>query len=68
MSDFICIDSNIGRIGRFCWVNSDLRESHFSYMVAQGEVGRRSSWCYALGWWGSTYWGSPHPVRPGEAW
>ena len=68
MADFICINSSGGRIGRFCWINSDLRKSHRSYAVVCGDIGNRAPWLYALGWWGSAYLCSPHPSRPGEAW
>lgn len=67
MADFIRIDSTGGRIGRLCWANSDLRESHRAYAVVCGH-GNRPPWLYALGWWGSTYLCSPHPARPGDAW
>jgi len=67
-SPFIAIHSTGGRIGRFCWVNSDLRQDHRSIAIAQGEIGGRVPWYYQLGWWGATYLCSPHPATPGETW
>ena len=65
MSDFISIDSNIGRIGRFCWANGDTRHrQRYSYVIEGTEL---RGWITG-GWWGSTYWCSPHPAQPGEAW
>ena len=60
MSDFIRINSNAGRIGRLCWVNSDTRHRRLYRMSPVHWI--------AGGWWGSTYLCSPHPARPGEAW
>jgi hypothetical protein len=65
---FISIHSTGGRIGRFCWVNSDLRQDHRRVVIVQGEIGGRAPFYYPLGWWGSTYLCSPHPATPGEAW
>lgn len=60
---FIAIHSTGGRIGRFCWVNSDTRgDGH----LAAWRDGQRA-WI-PRGWWGSTYLCSPHPATPGEAW
>jgi len=64
---FIRIHSAGGRIGRFCWVNSDLRKDHRRCVIVQGTNGR-APWYYPLGWWGSTYMCSPHPATPGKAW
>ena len=63
---FITIDSTKGRIGRFCWVNSDLRQG--SCIIFHGEIGGRAPWYYPIGWWGTSYLCSPHPATPGEAW
>jgi hypothetical protein len=63
---FIAIHSTGGRIGRFCWVNSDLRQDHRSIVIALD--GGRGLRYYQLGWWGSTYMCSPHPATPGDAW
>ncbi len=60
MADFIRIDSNHGRIGRICWVNSDTRHRRLYRMSP--------AYWIPGGWWGSTYLCSPHPARPGEAW
>jgi hypothetical protein len=65
---FIRINSNHGRIGRFCWVNSDLRQDHRSCIIVQGQIGGRAPWYYPCGWWGWSYLCSPHPATPGEAW
>lgn len=63
---FIAIDSHAGRIGRFCWVNSDLRGDHRRGALATWRDGQQAIlWD---GWWGSTYFCSQHPARPGEAW
>ena len=64
---FIAIHSTGGRIGRFCWVNSDLRQDHRRYRIVPGSNGR-APWYYPLGWWGSTYLCSPHPATPGDTW
>jgi hypothetical protein len=65
---FISIHSTGGRIGRLCWVNSDLRQDHRRVVIVQGENCDRAPFYYPLGWWGSTYLCSPHPATPGEAW
>ena len=65
MTDFIRIDSTGGRIGRFCWVNSDTRHRQRYGYVIDGNTIR--GWIRG-GWLGSTYLCSPHPARPGEAW
>ena len=62
---FIAIDSHAGRIGRFCWANSDTRHpQHYGYVIEDGAI---RDWITG-GWWGSTFLCSPHPARPGEAW
>lgn len=63
---FIAIHSTGGRIGRFCWVNSDLRQDHRAVLIATWRDGQQV--LITGGWWGSTYLCSPHPARPGEAW
>jgi hypothetical protein len=64
-SPFIAIHSTGGRIGRFCWVNSDTQHPRcYGYVI---EAGRLRGWITG-GWWGSTYLCSPHPATPGEAW
>ena len=63
---FIAIHSTGGRIGRFCWVNSDLRQDHRAVLIATWRDGQQA--LITGGWWGSTYFCSPHPARPEEAW
>ena len=63
---FIAIHSTGGRIGRFCWVNSDLREDPRSVLLARWRDGEQA--LIPGGSWGVTFFCSPHPARPAEAW
>lgn len=62
---FITINSTGGRIGRFCWVNSDLRRDHRSGQIATWNDGETAF--IPDGWWGSTYFSFFHP-RTKNSW
>lgn len=65
-SPFIVIHPACGRIGRICWVNSDLRRDHRLATIATWSDGTQA--LIPEGFWGSFYLRSPHPATPREAW
>lgn len=65
-SSFIEVNPSFGRIGRFCWANSNVSSDPRRGRLATWGDGEQT--LIPDGWWGSFYWCIPHPATPTNAW